>query len=622
MKLSENRFQILVLILAAIAMYLVSPSVSRSISGLLFVLFIPGFISTYAFFRKDEIDWIERIAFSIGLSISFVVLTIMFSNLYLDIPITTTTIVLQISALCAFFGLIIALKRSRAVMSVYTGIINVLMLRTGNPKRTLNYLAPVVIILLLTLNIGYPLIFTEPQDQYRNDDVEYIKYNYIDHVFDTAKGLRVPRPHTINFENGLVFLGHDIKRPIRRGKKVHIDYYFKSNKDMTVHGISIVTDFGITDTVFQNHISFPSIKLKEGEILLISNDVTIPKEISQGIYTMHLSLLKGYTYLKTDDSNEIGKINVPWYFDELFNQSMDIQMFYNGRNISVEKKAISQPRVYVFENKIAFLGYDMNPNAVSRGQNFRITYWWKSLDTVKKDYTVFVHFIDSNGKIVFQHDHKPPVPTSEWALGDIISEKYDVCVPSHVNESTYRIRFGLYDASTGKRVALSSRSTRNNAPYLGQITVRQKHLSDYYTKNMNVRIINTIDNTSFITKNMDIPNPVTIDYGPLAILGYDLGALRTGKTANLTYFIKASDVSINYSIRTLITDTEGPGLIAFDSVLPSMTNGEIIALIVPVAVPHNYGASESLFTFGLRNKDTGEYFRSAKSVFERVEIMN
>lgn len=613
-------FCVIALVLLGIALYIFLPGVLRPVLGILFVLFIPGFISTYAFFGENEIDRVERIAFSIGLSISLVVLTVMFSNLYLKIPITFVTIVLQISGICMFFMLAILAKRSRAVRGVYAGTVNVLTLRTANPKRTLMHLAPAVIILLLVLNIAYPVILSKHGGQYMDENAEYIIYNPVDGSFEDAKGIRITRLRTINFENGLVFLGYDIRHSLKRGEKVHINYYFQSKKDMSIEGLTVVTDFCIEGPVFQNHVLFPSIELKKGQILSISNDVTIPKDIPATVYTMHVSLFRGHGLVKARDSSEADRVNIPYYFDELYDPSMDVLSFYNGRSIVHEKTTITRPRVCIFDKKIAFLGYDLSPGVVAPGYKFQVTYYWKSLDYVEKDYTVFVHVIDSRGRIVFQQDHKPPVPTSKWVPGDIISEKYDVPVPSNVNESTYRIRFGLYDVLSGKRMPLSGRSARNNAPYLSQITVREKRIEDYYNQDMIVLVADMTENTFILVRNMTIANPVIIDYGPVAVLGYALGDLHAGETARLTYYVKALDTRGNYLIHTLITETEGPGIIAFDAELPSVKEGSVIALVVPVEVPDSYGRSGSIFTFALKDGDSGEYIHRANKVFERVEV--
>ncbi|KPJ53736.1 MAG: hypothetical protein AMJ37_01170 [Dehalococcoidia bacterium DG_18] len=60
----------------------------RIFFGALFILFVPGFAWSYVFFAKKNIDWIERVALSIGLSIALVPLTIFWLNWLFDIKIT------------------------------------------------------------------------------------------------------------------------------------------------------------------------------------------------------------------------------------------------------------------------------------------------------------------------------------------------------------------------------------------------------------------------------------------------------------------------------------------------------------------------------------------------------
>ena len=57
------------------------------ILGSIFVLVIPGFAWTFIFFDRDEIDGIERITLSFGLSMVLVPLVIFYSG-YLGIKIT------------------------------------------------------------------------------------------------------------------------------------------------------------------------------------------------------------------------------------------------------------------------------------------------------------------------------------------------------------------------------------------------------------------------------------------------------------------------------------------------------------------------------------------------------
>lgn len=58
-----------------------------------FVLFMPGFALSYVFFlNKNEVDWIERIALSFGLSMATIPLVMFCLNLIFGVKINTFNI--------------------------------------------------------------------------------------------------------------------------------------------------------------------------------------------------------------------------------------------------------------------------------------------------------------------------------------------------------------------------------------------------------------------------------------------------------------------------------------------------------------------------------------------------
>ena len=84
--------------------------VVRIIFGLFFVIFIPGYLLTFALFpRKEDIDLIERIALSFGLSIAIVPLVGLILN-YTPFGIRLEPIVISLTAL-VFILAFISLKR-------------------------------------------------------------------------------------------------------------------------------------------------------------------------------------------------------------------------------------------------------------------------------------------------------------------------------------------------------------------------------------------------------------------------------------------------------------------------------------------------------------------------------
>ena len=75
--------------------------------GSVFVLFLPGYAWSFVFFKKGEIDLIERIALSFGLSIALVPLVVFWLNWLLKIRINIVNVTAVILGLigCALIML-------------------------------------------------------------------------------------------------------------------------------------------------------------------------------------------------------------------------------------------------------------------------------------------------------------------------------------------------------------------------------------------------------------------------------------------------------------------------------------------------------------------------------------
>ena len=92
----------------------------------------------------------------------------------------------------------------------------------------------------------------------------------------------------------------------------------------------------------------------------------------------------------------------------------------------------------------------VTPSACRPAHGVRITYLWDAEPT-GRDFTVFVHVIGPDGRLVTQHDHEPPVPTSQWT-GRVEYAKM-LILPTDAAEGEYEIRAGLYAPKGGARQA-------------------------------------------------------------------------------------------------------------------------------------------------------------------------
>jgi mannosyltransferase len=92
---------------------------------------------------------------------------------------------------------------------------------------------------------------------------------------------------------------------------------------------------------------------------------------------------------------------------------------------------------------------------VSSGDAVRIELHWRVVAPPGRDLMIFVHLLDSNNRIVAQHDGPPSsVPTTAWQPDETRRSRAAVLLPSGVPRATYRLLIGVYDPQTGERLRL------------------------------------------------------------------------------------------------------------------------------------------------------------------------
>ena len=74
----------------------------RAGAGLYFTLFLPGYVARRLFFAGVESSWIETVGTSMGLGIALVVVTTLFTNLVMGIPLSSGTSMLSAASVVLF----------------------------------------------------------------------------------------------------------------------------------------------------------------------------------------------------------------------------------------------------------------------------------------------------------------------------------------------------------------------------------------------------------------------------------------------------------------------------------------------------------------------------------------
>ncbi|MDR3618595.1 MAG: glycoside hydrolase family 16 protein [Paludisphaera borealis] len=90
----------------------------------------------------------------------------------------------------------------------------------------------------------------------------------------------------------------------------------------------------------------------------------------------------------------------------------------------------------------------IDPSSCRPGYGTRLRYVWEA-EPLGSNCSVFVHFVDAHGQMVFQADHDPPVPTSHWS-GRVEYARTAV-VPTDVAPGRYDVVVGLWNPKPSER---------------------------------------------------------------------------------------------------------------------------------------------------------------------------
>ncbi len=124
-----------------------------------------------------------------------------------------------------------------------------------------------------------------------------------------------------------------------------------------------------------------------------------------------------------------------------------------------------------FGEMIALRGYELRPGPLLEGVSGKVTFrlYWQALRPPDFDYSVFIHVVDAEGRLVAQSDHAPGAaanyPPTHWRRGDVIVDEHLLFTPREMVSGTYAIEVWVYNWATGERLPLEG--GQENALRLG-----------------------------------------------------------------------------------------------------------------------------------------------------------
>lgn len=234
-------------------------------------------------------------------------------------------------------------------------------------------------------------------------------------------------PHTIHQPMPpFTLLGYQLPRDkASAGEMIPLTLFWRADTQPT-RDYTFRVQFGntLTDAFPISNPQSPTSTWRAGEIVRGQYAVTIPSEAREGTTPLRIVLSDG--------------------------QYTDLAPF----TIEKTERVFVAPRVQFtqranFSNLLELVGYDLSTSNLKPGETLSVTLYWRARARMDKSYTVFVHLLDQNGKVVAQKD-APPLdgarPTTTWVPGEYLADTYALAFKTDTPRGTYHIEIGWYDA--------------------------------------------------------------------------------------------------------------------------------------------------------------------------------
>jgi len=130
-----------------------------------------------------------------------------------------------------------------------------------------------------------------------------------------------------------------------------------------------------------------------------------------------------------------------------------------------------------FGEDIHLQGYAMGAGPFMPGEVVPVTLFWETDAPLTERYKVFLHLLDSGGRLAAQTDSEPGgglTLTTMWPAGERLADRHGVLLPSDLPPGEYSLIAGLYHLVTGARlpVAVAGQAAGDHIT-LGSVSVGQ-----------------------------------------------------------------------------------------------------------------------------------------------------
>lgn len=201
-------------------------------------------------------------------------------------------------------------------------------------------------------------------------------------------------------------------------------------------------------------IAYPPFQWQPNMYVRDWSAIRLPANIADGAYTLKLAVAR--------DNELLGSTILPFVPTVVDLGKIEIK----NRARVMTAPAIARARDAAFDNKIKLLGYDVKSD--TQQKSAQVILYWRALAQMNTSYTVFVHLLDAQGKVIAAGDAVPgngDFPTTGWIEDEYITDAHTLSL-ENVPAGSYPIEIGVYDPVTGARLKTTNSADRLLLPPL------------------------------------------------------------------------------------------------------------------------------------------------------------
>ncbi len=123
--------------------------------------------------------------------------------------------------------------------------------------------------------------------------------------------------------------------------------------------------------------------------------------------------------------------------------------------LDTHRLTMTEPRDVAIGPSLRFMGYDVPAGPWQPGEDIAVDLGWQVTAPIDRDLVAFVQLLDAREQVVaaWEGPALAGLPSTAWQVGDVLRTPLALRIPASVETGRYRLISGLFDRTSGQRLA-------------------------------------------------------------------------------------------------------------------------------------------------------------------------